>query len=232
MGDVDSTDSQAAIEMQRWEWEGGRVMPVEGKTKDKEPRPPRSEDELASALDRIFQTWIDADAETIAKLFGALPEWLPEPGLPRIRQAVETLRNSKQSPERIDSIVKQVHDDRLTVPGTVLDEGDFTKSAHYLAHVQWALSQGKQRASEILAGSRAARDYRRSKAGNEAQHEARFGAESRDARNARICRSGEAVLAQNPSLTLNGVAAKLAPQEDLGTRQISRILRQGLPLKK
>jgi hypothetical protein len=31
MGDVDPTDSQAAIEMQRWEWEGGRVMPVEGR---------------------------------------------------------------------------------------------------------------------------------------------------------------------------------------------------------
>src|ERR1700730_9398294 len=88
----------------------------------------------------------------IARLYGKLPSWLPEPAMLRIQQALSTLWNAGQSNERIVELVAQAHNDTLVIPGTALDVHDFIKSANYLAHVKWALSHDKLRAIKELAG--------------------------------------------------------------------------------
>ena len=114
----------------------------------------------AEAFARIEAAQARADSEAIAKLYGRLPEWLPEPSWLHIEQALAALRNAEQSVERIAEIVAQARRHRITVPGTAADVADFIKSANYLAHVQWALSLGEGRAMRELGGSSAALGHR------------------------------------------------------------------------
>ena len=123
--------------------------------------------ELAEALDRYLAAERDVYAPTIAELYpGGLPEWVPEPAVVRVQQAVLSLRAANQSVERIVKVVAQAAEHTPDIPADVLDHTSFYVSANYLAHVQRALSLGKARAIEELGGRSAAlgektRDQRR-----------------------------------------------------------------------
>ena len=140
---------------------------------DDEPSP-----QDIAAAERILETEEAFCAAAIARLYGPLPEWLPTPVLPQIRQALAAQRNAGQSPERISETISVARRGRYDVPGSVLDSVDFIKSANYLAHVQWALEQGKARALTELSGRAAAIGQRTveqrrtySRKGNEAKRE-------------------------------------------------------------
>jgi len=199
-------------------------------------RPPTDSEPLEVTDEQIEAVWRHLDAITdfesrvIAKLYGKLPAWLPEPILPQIRQAIASLRNAQQSPERIAEIVERARAEQLEdAPGTALDVTDFFKSAHYLAHVQWALSLDKADAIKALAGRVAAKNYLRSKRGNEAL----YGTEPElQSRNRNIHLQAAALRKRNKDLKNNGIAERLAPAFGLSTKQLNRILRAGPPAKK
>jgi len=182
------------------------------------------EADSAQALGRHFESESIALRSEIAKLYGQLPAWLPEPVLPQIERAITSLRQAEQSDERIAELVAAARTGRLVdaIPGTALDLTDFLKSVYELAHVQWALGLGKARAIEELSGERAARDYQRSKQGNEK----RYGTEAQlRSRNSDIRAKAEALQARNPRLGVNAVASQLAPAFRLSAGHIKRILR-------
>jgi hypothetical protein len=109
---------------------------------------------LLAGIDRIFQADCKFESDVIATLYGPLPDWLPESVPPFLGRAIASLRHAKQSVEAIAKLVAKERRCALeTVPGTVLDVTNFFESVNYLAHVQWALSLGKPRAIQELAGS-------------------------------------------------------------------------------
>lgn len=198
-------------------------MPQRRPPTDSEPLDPTPEQ--LTAADRYFQAIGLADSRAIGMLFGDLPNWLPEPIQPRIRRAISSLRAAGQSDERICELVALARDARLeTVPGAVKDVYDFFNSVNELAHVQWALSLEKASALRELAGSRAAKDYQRSKQGNEAL----YGTDADRLRRDRdICSQAAALRDRNKSLGANAIASQLAPVFGLSIGHIKRILRSG-----
>lgn len=122
--------------------------------------------EQLKAMDRYLDAVHVAYATTIAKLFeGGLPDWVPEPAVTRVRQAIASLQAADQSDARICEIVALERDCRLEIPD-VRDPINFYDSVNYLAHVQWALGEGKAKALKELGGQSAAigdavRDQRR-----------------------------------------------------------------------
>jgi hypothetical protein len=201
---------------------------VESPEPDYEPDP-----ELLERIERVFEAMEAAKAEAIARLYGTLADQLPKPVLRLIRQALDSLRNAGQSTERIVAIVEAARRDKYDVPGSARDADDFIKSADYLGHVQWALEQGKERALEELAGERAARDYRRSKDGREAQYAARvqelpdghpLKGVTIEERDQHIRKEAAALQAAHPNLKISDVKRRLADWSHLSKKQVGRIL--------
>jgi hypothetical protein len=135
---------------------------------------------------QIEEAQARADSDAIAKLYGRLPEWLPEPVHLQMTQALASLRNAGQSVAQIARTIAQARRNRIKAPGTAVDAVDFIKSANLLAHVQWALSLGEGRAIQELGGSIAAlgnrvqRDRRAlPKQGNAAKKQAALARESK-----------------------------------------------------
>jgi predicted DsbA family dithiol-disulfide isomerase len=187
---------------------------------DEEPDPRQ-----VAAFERVLDMDAIADAKAIAQLFGVLPDWLPEPIRPLLEQALVTLRNAGQSPERIAELVAQGGRDELEIPATARDVTAFTQAAYYLARVQWALGLEKADALKELGGNNAAKDYRRAKAGNEAQFAARFGdTESRQARDERIRALAAQLHTQNLNLSNHAIAVRIAPRVGLSAKQVKRII--------
>lgn len=184
----------------------------------------RDDAKLAAEFDRILAAEAVLDAQAITQLYGQLPDWLPESTRSRIEQAVATLRNAEQSPERIVEVVAQAGRDEIEIPGSAQrNMSAFIQAADALAHVQWALSLPKADAIRELGGELAAQNYQRSKAGREAQ--AGISDSERATRNFRIRHRAQELAAQNPSISSNAQAAALAPEFGLSIPQIKRILR-------
>jgi hypothetical protein len=107
-----------------------------------------------AAFSKVLARRTALEAEGIAKLYGKLPGWLPQPVMARIREALCTLHNAGQvHPTRIGRLVARVRRDELIIPGSAVDSVDFIKSVSYLAHVQWALSLSQSDAIRELAGA-------------------------------------------------------------------------------
>jgi hypothetical protein len=182
-----------------------------------------------AAAERYLAGLSSAYEATIAKLYGGkLPDWVPEPAVARVRQAISSLRAAKQTDERIFEVVRLERDGLLQIPA-VLDPLNFYDSANYLAHVQWALSLSKADAIRELGGRRAAQVYQRSKLGNDEL----YGTEAeRQSRDQDICSRAQTMLNRNSNLTINAVAKQLAPAANLSERHLKRILRAGKVSKK
>jgi len=140
---------------------------------DDDPTP-----EQLAAVERFLDAGARETEAVIAKLYGPLPSWFPQPALLHVRQAIDSLRDAEQSDEQILEVVKQERAGTLQVPGTARDSVGFYRSANYLAHVQWALEQSPERALTELAGADAAwawqarrRQREFSRKGNEAKQE-------------------------------------------------------------
>lgn len=120
----------------------------------KEPDDEPDEQQLA-AVQRLLEREAAADVQAIVQLYGALPAWVPKPVTDRIGHSLAILRNAKQVPDRITEIVAahRRQADGYDVPGTALDATAFITAIDYLAHVQWALEQGQERALMEMAGS-------------------------------------------------------------------------------
>jgi hypothetical protein len=200
-----------------------------GLPEDDEPDPRQVE-----TVERHLAKQTQARRNAIAKLYGGLPDWLPEPVHFGIEQSLVTLRNARQPFKCIAEFVGQHRKGEIQVPGGAHDVTDFIKAVNYLAHVQWALSLGKERALEELAGSRAAKDYRRSKAGNAAQSAARTAqlpqehplrrARSVAERDQVIRRQAENLRAEYPNLKESEIKGKVAVWAGLSKKQAGRIL--------
>jgi hypothetical protein len=110
--------------------------------------------EQAKALDRYLDAEAAQFAAAINRLFGQLPNWLPEPTLPIIRRCIANLRAAEQSDERIVELVALARNHALEdIPGTALDATSFFQNVHDLAHVQEALTRDKATAIKELGGS-------------------------------------------------------------------------------
>ncbi len=189
----------------------------------------RSESELTEDLDRIFRAQKVFEDSAIADLFGELPKWFPEPVLPRIRQAIDSLRKADQSKKRIVQLVASHRDDKdMQIPGTVHDVDDFIKSVNYLAHVQWALSSGKAKALLELAGRDAVlgertRAQRREYSKRSNQGKKKLAAEKREAWLA----IGKPLRARSPGKSNTWLAGEICrnPKADASVSTI----RQALP---
>jgi hypothetical protein len=182
------------------------------------------DDESVRAIQRYLDASAAACAVAIVKIFGTLPRWMPEPALPLIRQAIANLRADGQPNDRIVELVSLARNCELeVVPGIVRDVTAFFQSVHYLAHVQWALSLEKARAIEELGGREAAKNYKRSRAGNLARLQTTEG--DRRARNNELRQKAAAMKNSNSRLGVNAVATQLSQSEQLSVSTIKRILR-------
>ena len=183
-----------------------------------------SDAELVTESERLLSAEAARDAAAMERVFGKLPDWLPEPVLPRIEQALAALRNAEQSPERIAELVAQAsRDEEFEVPGSAREATAFIQAVHYLASVQWALSLPKADAISELGGTLAAQTYQRSRAGQRAQ--SGISESERASRDQRIRRRAQELAAVSPTISSNAQAAALAPEFNLSGRQIKRILK-------
>ena len=172
-----------------------------------------------------FVAYLDAEAaadrETVRLIFGKLPAWLPAPVIPQLEQALAVLRNAGQSPQRIAELTAQASLHVLEIPG-VPDVTAFICAAYQLAHIQWAVSLSKADGIRELAGSVAAQNYLRSKAGREAQG---LTDGERTKRDAQIRRRAQELAATDPLISSRRQAELLAPEFMLSVPTIRRILR-------
>lgn len=110
------------------------------------------------ALVRL-QAALEAQAARVnaamAALFGSLPAWLPEPSVERARRFVEHLLNQGFKAEDLVRLVRGAESDDLSFPGIVRDPGSFAQAIHELAHVRYAIAQGKRDGLRVIAGKQA-----------------------------------------------------------------------------
>lgn len=194
----------------------------------------RADERHAEKFERLFSAEAAQDARIIKRLYGRLPDWLPPTVLSQIQQALDCMRKAKQPAERISARVTLARRNQYTVPGTALDTRDFIKSLSDLAHVQWALEQRKAKAIAELAGSYAAKDYKRSKDGNDEQAKARAeklpenhplkSVHSIQERNRLIRQHADQLRRAHPNLKAPDIKQYVAKWAQMSPKQIGRIL--------
>jgi hypothetical protein len=151
-----------------------------------------------------------------------LPTWLVDHIRPQIQRAITALHAADQSDERIAELIANARDGQMEIPASARDVTAFLQSAYDLAHIQWALTLEKAKAIGILAGKEAAKNYQRSKSGNEARLKATEA--DRRERNQRIRLRANELRQGNQKLSNNDIARKLAGEFSIGFRQIKRVL--------
>ncbi len=107
---------------------------------------------IAAYLEREEQ----AVNSVLHTLYGEMPNWIPDPSIDRATRTIQKLMNDGFSSEGISKRVAEAEKDELTFPGIVTDPSAFAQSIYELAHLRYAISQGKSKGLRILAGEQAA----------------------------------------------------------------------------
>ncbi len=89
------------------------------------------------------------------KLYGEMPNWIPAPSIERARQIIKKLIADGFSSDGISQRVSEAERDELIFPGIVTDSIAFAQSVYELAHLRYAISQGKSKGLRVLAGDQA-----------------------------------------------------------------------------
>ena len=186
---------------------------------------PDLEKEQVRAFEQYRDACNSACAAAIAKLFPRLsdwPAWLVSHIQPQIQRAIGTLHAADQSDERIGELVGKARDGETEIPGSARDVTAFVQSVYDLAHFQWALTLEKADAIRELAGTEAAKNYLRSRDGQEKR--LKTTEPERRSRNENIHKRASELKLDSPRLSGNDVARKLAAEFSISPRQIKRVL--------
>lgn len=112
--------------------------------------------DLIDALIAFDERVDNAIAAAIRLLYDRPPSWIPDPNIERARRIIRKFLNDGFSPEDISNRVDEAKRDELIFPGIVTDPSAFAHDVYELAHLGYAIDQGKQIGLQILAGDQAA----------------------------------------------------------------------------